>query len=64
LRVLAVLLNPVLPKACRTLWTSLGAETTLGPLAAQRTSEVARWDQLAAGNPVTKCQALFPRLED
>jgi methionyl-tRNA synthetase len=35
LRVLAVLLNPVMPKACAALWESLGAQPALGALAAQ-----------------------------
>ena len=35
LRALAVLLNPVMPKASAALWDSLGAEAALGPLADQ-----------------------------
>jgi methionyl-tRNA synthetase len=64
LRALAVLLNPVMPKACARLWQSLGAEEHLGPLARQRVPEVARWGQLPAGATVTKGDVLFPRLED
>ncbi len=64
LRVLAVLLNPVMPKACAALWESLGAEPVLGPLAEQRVAGVARWGQLTAGAIVTKGAVLFPRLED
>jgi methionyl-tRNA synthetase len=64
LRVLAVLLNPVMPKACAALWASLGAEAVLGPLAAQRIDDVARWGQLPAGTRVTKGAGLFPRLDD
>lgn len=63
LRVLAVVLNPVMPKACAALWGSLGAQATLGPLASQRIDDVARWGQLAAGTTVTKLPSLFPRLE-
>ena len=39
LRALAVLLNPVTPKACAALWTSLGAEPSLGALGEQRIGE-------------------------
>ncbi len=63
LRVLAVVLNPVMPKACAALWESLGAQGPLGPLAEQRIGDVAGWGQLPAGTPVTKGAALFPRLE-
>ena len=63
LRVLAVVLNPVMPKACAQLWVSLGAEATLGPLAGQRIDDVARWGQLAIGATITKVPSLFPRLE-
>ncbi len=64
LRVLAVLLNAVLPKACAALWESLGAEPVLGALAEQRVGDVARWGQLPAGVTVTKGAVLFPRLEE
>jgi methionyl-tRNA synthetase len=64
LRVLAVLLNPVMPKACAALWESLGAEPVLGPLAAQEVGDVASWGRLPAGTTVTKGAVLFPRLED
>jgi len=63
LRVLAVLLNPVMPKACATLWESLGAESPLGPLADQPLAEAATWGQLPAGTVITKTPSLFPRIE-
>ena len=47
LRALAVLLNPVMPKATATLWSSLGAEPALGPLADQRIADVATWGAAA-----------------
>ncbi len=62
LRVLAVLLNPVMPRACAIMWSQLGAEAALGPLGAQRVEAAARWGQLPAGCSVTKGEALFPRL--
>jgi methionyl-tRNA synthetase len=64
LRALAVLLNPVLPKACAKLWAMLGAETALGPLVEQRVQDCAAWGQLPAGVSVHKGDALFPRLEE
>ena len=64
LRVLAVLLNAVIPKACAALWDSLGAQATLGDLGAQPLADAGRWGQLGAGLTVTKGAVLFPRLED
>ena len=64
LRAVAVLLNPVMPKASAVLWTSLGAEATLGPLSEQRVQDAGRWGQLPAGAPVTKSEPLFPRIEE
>ncbi|MGJ9411366.1 methionine--tRNA ligase [Aeromicrobium sp. CF4.19] len=64
LRVLAVLLNPVMPKACASLWESLGAEPTLGALADQRIADAATWGQLAPGSTITKVPSLFPRIEE
>lgn len=63
LRVLAVVLNPVTPKASAVLWDSLGAEATLGALADQRLDKLARWGQLPAGTRITKSASLFPRIE-
>ena len=64
LRACAVLLNPVMPKACTRLWTMLGAEDQLGPLPAQRVQDAGRWGQLRGGAKVAKGDPLFPRLED
>ena len=64
LRVLAVLLNPLMPKACAALWDSLGAQAALGALADQPLADAGRWGQLPAGVVVTKGAVLFPRLED
>jgi methionyl-tRNA synthetase len=63
LRVLAVVLNPVMPKASAVLWDSLGAEPTLGALADQRIDAVAGWSQLTPGATITKPASLFPRIE-
>jgi methionyl-tRNA synthetase len=64
LRVLAVLLNPVMPRACAALWASLGAEPVIGPLDAQPLADAGRWGQLPAGVSVIKGAVLFPRLDD
>ncbi|MCW2800086.1 MAG: methionine--tRNA ligase [Aeromicrobium sp.] len=63
LRVLAVLLNPVMPMSSAALWDSLGAEPSLGALDAQRIDDVATWGQLPAGTTITKPPSLFPRIE-
>ncbi len=63
LRALAVLLHPVMPATCEILWQSLGAESKLGPIAAQKIEYVATWGQLPEGALVTKTPVLFPRLE-
>jgi methionyl-tRNA synthetase len=62
LRVVAVLLNAVVPKACAALWQMLGAEAALGALADQRVQSAGQWGQLPAGVCLTKGDALFPRL--
>ena len=64
LRAVAVLLNPVMPETSGKLWSSLGAEPALGPLAEQRIDTVAEWGRLPAGATVTKGAVLFPRLEE
>ena len=64
LRTLAVLLNPVTPKAAAELWTLLGAEAALGPLAAQPVAEAGAFGRLPAGTTITKGASLFPRLEN
>jgi methionyl-tRNA synthetase len=60
LRAAAVLLNPVMPKACATLWDQLGAP---GALADARVQKVAD-EHLPAGSRVVKGDLLFPRLAD
>jgi len=64
LRALAVLLNPVMPKAALALWRALGADEGLGELARQPVGQAGHFPQLAPGAVVTKGAALFPRLED
>ncbi len=64
LRALAVLYNPVMPKAMASLWQQLGANESLGALADQRVQSAAVWGQLQAGATITKGESLFPRLEE
>jgi methionyl-tRNA synthetase len=64
LRVVAVLLNPVMPRACGKLWAALGAESALGPVADQRVQDAATWGRLPEGATVTKTEPLFPRVEE
>ncbi|HWS58386.1 MAG TPA: methionine--tRNA ligase [Actinotalea sp.] len=64
LRVLAVLLHPITPKAAAALWESLGASASIGPLAEQPVARAAPFGQLPAGTVVTKGPSLFPRIEE
>lgn len=64
LRAIAVLHHSVMPIATESLWQQLGAEATLGSIAAQKISDAGRWGQLPAGSTITKGDSLFPRLAD
>ncbi|MFT4028776.1 MAG: methionine--tRNA ligase [Protaetiibacter sp.] len=64
LRALAVLLAPVMPQATAKLWSALGAEDALGPLAGQRIREAGAWGVLPAGSVIRPLEALFPRIEE
>ena len=61
LRLLAVLLNPIVPKAAQKLWASIG--TSLGELSAQRIQQGA-WGVLPAGTKLGELEVLFPRVEE
>jgi len=63
LRALAVLFSPIMPATAEILWESLGANSSIGALADQQISNVAKWGQLPQGTVVTKTPVLFPRLE-
>ncbi|MET0740302.1 MAG: methionine--tRNA ligase [Candidatus Nanopelagicales bacterium] len=63
LRVLAVLLNPVMPESAQQLWGMLGARSQLGELNGQLVKDAARWGQLVAGAVLVKGESLFPRLD-
>jgi methionyl-tRNA synthetase len=64
LRALAVLLNPVTPKATAKLWAALGAEGALGALDAQPLREAGTWGRLPAGTRISPLEALFPRIDE
>ena len=61
IRALAVLLHPVMPATCETLWSSLGMSSDI---AGEQISKVAQWGQIKPGTRVTKGAVLFPRLEE
>jgi methionyl-tRNA synthetase len=63
LRAVAVLYNPVMPKAATSMWQQLGAED-LGFIADQPIADVGRFGQLAPGAVLTKGEGLFPRLPE
>jgi methionyl-tRNA synthetase len=60
LRILAVLIQPIMPAAAERLWIQLGLP---GAVADQRVPEAAVWGQLPVGTTTHKGDALFPRLE-
>ncbi|MEN9713637.1 MAG: hypothetical protein RLZZ164_301 [Actinomycetota bacterium] len=62
LRVLAVLLAPVIPKATAKLWSALAA-TAMGELAGQSLIEAGTWGQLPTGTQLGELEPLFPRVE-
>jgi len=64
LRALAVLLHPVMPATTVLLWESLGADSSIGDISAQKLGSVSIWGQLPQGSIVTKGAVLFPRLEE
>jgi methionyl-tRNA synthetase len=53
-----------MPETTEKLWSSIGAQATLGDIKNQKISEVATWGQLPVGSTVTKTDVLFPRLEE
>ena len=61
LRALAVLLNPVVPKAAEKLWSALVGDSA--ELAAQPLDEAGVWGQLKVGSKIGQLEALFPRVE-
>ncbi len=60
LRILAVLIQPIMPGAAERLWEQLGIAE---PLGAQRVPAAAAWGRLAPGTRTTKGGSLFPRVD-
>lgn len=61
LRVLAILLNPITPKATAKLWAAIGG--SLGALDDQQISTAGAWSQYQAGSKIAELEPLFPRIE-
>ena len=64
LRAIAVLHNPVMPRAAASLWQQLGAERSVGDIDIQPLTNAGRWGILPPGSTVTKGEPLFPRIEE
>ena len=60
LRIVAILIQPIMPSAAGRLWSQLGIAE---PLHTQRLPDAAVWGGLAPGTRTTKGEALFPRLD-
>ncbi|HEX5950348.1 MAG TPA: methionine--tRNA ligase [Actinomycetota bacterium] len=60
LRILAILIQPIMPGAAERLWEQLGVGEPLGH---QRVPEGVSWRGLRPGTQTTRGGALFPRLE-
>ena len=60
LRIIAVMISPVMPRAAAKLWEQLGMEAPLGE---QRLPDAAAWGGILAGTQVRRGEGLFPRLE-
>jgi methionyl-tRNA synthetase len=60
LRILAILIQPIMPDAAQRLWTQLGIEGTVDD---QRVPTDAGWGRLKPGTKTTKGESLFPRLD-
>jgi methionyl-tRNA synthetase len=61
LRLLALMLAPVLPRATQEIWARVGQE---GDVHRATFAEHASWGLLAEGTQIATGDALFPRLED
>jgi methionyl-tRNA synthetase len=60
LRIVAVLIQPIMPAAAQRLWDQLGLP---GLVVDQRVPEAATWGQLEPGTQTHKGASLFPRLD-
>ncbi len=59
LRIVAVLAHPAIPDTAQAIWERIGMP---GLVADQRLPDAATWGGYTPGSPVTKGDALFPRL--
>jgi methionyl-tRNA synthetase len=59
LRIVAILAFPAIPETAQAIWDRIGLA---GDVADQRLPEAVTWGQYIPGAPVTKGDALFPRL--
>ena len=62
LRVLAILLAPVIPKATAKLWSALALDS-LGALSEQTIASAAVWGGIKSGSKLGVLEPLFPRIE-
>jgi methionyl-tRNA synthetase len=60
LRILAVLIQPIMPAAARRLWEQLGVG---GAVEDQRVPEAVVWGRLEPGTKTSKGESLFPRVD-
>jgi methionyl-tRNA synthetase len=60
LRIIAVMISPVMPRAAAGLWEQLGIEVSLDQ---QRLPQAAQWGAIPPGIRVRRAEGLFPRLE-
>jgi methionyl-tRNA synthetase len=60
LRILAVLIQPIMPSAAQRLWDQLGVG---GAVENRRVPDDAAWGMLEPGTATTKGESLFPRVE-
>jgi methionyl-tRNA synthetase len=61
LRILAVLIQPIMPSAAARLWAQLGIDQPLGSL---RLPKAAEWGRLPPGTKTSRGESLFPRIEE
>ncbi len=59
LRIVAVLVHPAMPHTAQAIWERIGLA---GEVADERLPDAAHWGRYVPGSPVTKGDALFPRL--
>jgi methionyl-tRNA synthetase len=60
LRVLAILIQPIMPAAAQRLWSDLGQS---GAVATRRVPVDIGWGGLVPGASTTKGDSLFPRVD-